>query len=532
MAGRNGTPSYELLLIPEPLSPSARIQSFNFNGGEEIVVPVDYEEFTSITLVARDSSGDASVLRPFTVGEGSSNSCLPLPWNQPVFQFYLSTSAPTAGIPVRIWWDAQNTFGDPSFFGFIPAPADDALPDLFDLFQGHSRAGVYFDLLMRNITDIPGQGRGYDWIPSTEPDSDVVLVGSDSRGVAAGMVLKTHVQSGAHICVFPMNGQYQLIQRIILYIVLLVAMLMRNQSAVLTVIIGVAMTCVSTTAFHAMGLTRSGTFDLDVLGVFQILGATCCSVTALVVSLRENANMQSLNLPDGAAPHLSRRPTIFFLVTGGTFDRAAPGLGKMKSPKQRAILALFSLWALTTFIGLVCAVDILQLFPAHGYVPACSPSNITVTTTTLTLPVDPVLCATYCATVSSLFRTPGVAIMRPAADIAHIRKYALAMSAVGIPLYVLMFCWVLAVLFRGVNTRYVNGVSRAMLGLGMLACLAAVVSGEILLNGKWLPAGEAPRAVGQWAPIVSVVLAILWKCLLKGLCYLFGRSSAQGFADL
>ncbi|KAJ7652538.1 hypothetical protein B0H14DRAFT_3078739 [Mycena olivaceomarginata] len=194
-----------------------------------------------------------------------------------------------------------------------------------------------------------------------------------------------------------MNGQYQLIQRIMLYIVLLVAMLMRNQSAVLTVIIGVAMTCVTTTAFHAMGLTRSGTFDLDVLGVFQILGVTCYSCPP-----------SFLNFSDGAAPHLSR------------------------------------LW--------------------------------------------------------------------------------LAMSAVGIPLYVLMFCWVLAVLFRGVNARYVNGVSRAMLAS---ACSRV----RFLSTGNGFLPGRH-RAQWEWAPIVSVVLAIIWKCLLKGLCYLFGRSSAQGFAEL
>jgi hypothetical protein len=166
---------------------------------------------------------------------------------QPTFQFHLSAPVPTVGIPSRIWWDPNETSGFvlsgsiyavplmtllisvPKFFGFIPAPSD-YIPSSF--YSKTPSYGTYFDLETGIISDIAGQGRGYGWIPSIAPDSDVIVVGSDSRGLIAGTLLKTHVESGTQLCVFPMSGQYELLQRILFYVLLFFAIIFTHSSFV------------------------------------------------------------------------------------------------------------------------------------------------------------------------------------------------------------------------------------------------------------------------------------------------------------
>ncbi|KAJ6591473.1 hypothetical protein DFH09DRAFT_1273409, partial [Mycena vulgaris] len=258
ISGTDGSPPYHLKLIPDEISPTSRINTYNFSG-DHITFPLKYTGSTTLTAVAHDSAGSASVSSPFVVGGGDDDSCLPSATEQALFQLYLSTDDPTVGIPSRIWWDTNHTSGLPKFFGFIPAPN----LGLLDLDPRAPPHGTYFDIPTQNVSDLAGQGRGFDWIPSIAPDSDVVIIGSDSRGPGAGNLLKTHVQSGAQICVFPMSGTYQRAQRIVYDVILAFAMALRHKSFLVGLVIGGAIILACTSAIHAFGLA-STTLDLDV----------------------------------------------------------------------------------------------------------------------------------------------------------------------------------------------------------------------------------------------------------------------------
>ncbi|KAF7368586.1 hypothetical protein MVEN_00182300 [Mycena venus] len=146
MAGTDDTAPYKLLLVPDSLSPAARIHSCNFSEGEDIVV---YEEFTSITFIRAKGQVTAACLCP-----GINPFSNPTPQRLLLPRAFQSAYG---GIPIA----GSVTL---HFLGFIPAPPDDALHGLFNFPQGSSQPEVYFDLPLSNITDISGQGRGYDWI--------------------------------------------------------------------------------------------------------------------------------------------------------------------------------------------------------------------------------------------------------------------------------------------------------------------------------------------------------------------------------
>ncbi|KAJ7698585.1 hypothetical protein B0H17DRAFT_1050117 [Mycena rosella] len=137
------------------------------------------------------------------------------------------------------------------------------------------------------------------------------------------------------------------------------------------------------------------------------------------------------------------------------------------------------------------------------------------------MPVDLAHCTAYCSNATSLLRGVNMGIVRPAQDLAHIRDYAFVMGAVGLLISGCTACWVLSLVFRRIEPHYMDLLSKGILVFGFTACLAAVGGGEFLLNGKWLPTGEPPRAVGQWAPLVSVALAVLWDYLSVKLSLLF-----------
>ncbi|KAJ7269856.1 hypothetical protein C8J57DRAFT_1323734 [Mycena rebaudengoi] len=514
--GTDGIPPYKLILVPGTISPTSRINAYSTNDSRRITLSLPYEKSTTITAIARDSAGAASVSKPFIVRGGPSKDCLSPPMEQPTFQFHLSAPVPTVGIPSRIWWDPNETSGVPKFFGFIPAPSD-YIPSSF--YSKTPSYGTYFDLETGIISDIAGQGRGYGWIPSIAPDSDVIVVGSDSRGLIAGTLLKTHVESGTQLCVFPMSGQYELLQRILFYVLLFFAIIFTHSSFVVSLIVAGVLAFVFLDAINAILITPSSTFDYDAVGAYQILLVTSSFCAPFVVSMRENF-YKYRGKPEEKRSPISRR----FPEAASSSSRKSRLPGELNSrtihgPGARRTLALLFCSGMISAVGLVCALATIRSFPHKDFSPACSPTNITGASreTPLTVPVNLSRCITYCSTVAETYRAPGTALVRPAKDIAYIRDYVLSASTVYLLLSVPISCWCLALFFRARDPRSARVVSRLSFAFGLVGFFVTIAAGETLLNGPWVPPADPPRSIVQWVPLVAAGAAIVYECVWLGL---------------
>ncbi|KAJ7269857.1 hypothetical protein C8J57DRAFT_1716861 [Mycena rebaudengoi] len=513
----DGIPPYELILIPgknDKISPISH--TYFTNDSNRITLPLPYKRDTTITTIARDSAGAASVAKPFVVYGGPNTDCLSPVAERPTFQFHLSTQLPTVGIPVRIEWNANETFGVPKFFGFIPAPVDS-----FGSYLETPTYGTYFDLELENLSDILGQRPGYEWIPSIAPDSDVVLIGSDSRGLPAGGALNTHVESGNQICLVPLSGQYELLQRIMLYVILFFVMVFRHSSFVVSLTLFGVLTLVVVAAIDAIGTTTSSSaFDLDALGAAHTLLLSAFSGMAFVVSLREHLykrwgeREEAPSSISGRSPEAARTPPSPSSGIPGEPPVGQSDSQTIRAPGTRRILAIFFLLGVLLFASLLCTVATFEPLPGKAYSPACSPYNITTALgAVVTKPVNLTQCTAYCSNATGPFRNAGASLASPAKAITAIRSYVLITSAVCLLFIALISSWILALVFRTKDSHYGGVVSYFILILGLIGFFAIIATGETLFKAQWIPAGEPPRSVGQWAPLVITGAILAYECL-------------------
>lgn len=84
-------------------------------------------------------------------------------------------------------------------------------------------------------------------------------------------------------CVYPISGQYALLQRVLYYSLLLFSIVSRKTPWLVAGALGAAMTYAGSAAVHATilaGISRDSLLDLDCLGIFAIV-----SVGSLVVTV-------------------------------------------------------------------------------------------------------------------------------------------------------------------------------------------------------------------------------------------------------
>ncbi|KAJ7174184.1 hypothetical protein C8R43DRAFT_1119550 [Mycena crocata] len=271
------------------------------------------------------------------------------------------------GVPNRIWWDAGKTAGNVTFRVTTLGAGRHTAWD--------TRTSV---ISIPDITEVEGQGVGFDWHPSIEPWASFVITLGDDRGIGSGGSLRGTAASPAFLCAYQMSGTYPVLQRLLLYILFLLGTIgLFTASGWLTgPFLGGAMAYAGSAAIHSIIILASsnkssqkGTIDLDAIPIFQIL-SVCLYL---------------------CAP----------LLLGSYTLRKHTG-------ETSATVVVVSVWAVLIIVGFFCSL----LVEGPAAIAPCAPYNATLPDGTYrTVPTDAGLCAEMCAIKSSLIREVGEAEM-------------------------------------------------------------------------------------------------------------------------
>jgi hypothetical protein len=316
-------------------------------------------------------------------------------------------------------------------------------------------------------------------------------------------------------CVYPISGQYALLQRVLYYGLLLFSIVSRKTPWLVAGALGAAMTYAGSAAVHATilaGISRNSLLDLDCLGIFAIV-----SVGSLVV-------------------------TVFF--HGSELLRESPAR------------PVFQYWGLLMVVGTICAVvAMLRDYPSEDICTSIpSDANSTaepiLLTSTAQLGLMPFNCTYACFNTRQAFRDPSDIRVLLTGTVSSQRFRLLAASiclSIFLGAVVSLYRLLLTpryytkeeleqklrsankTLAKGNllpkqrrNARQVRSMARKKLARGQkrtrpglmtdllsITCVVVIVLNEVFIHiGKEIPASEPPYAVGQWGPWAAVIMAL------------------------
>jgi hypothetical protein len=88
------------------------------------------------------------------------------------------------------------------------------------------------------------------------------------------------------ICVYPLSGQYSLLNRLLYYALIIVAVFGHSHLWLVTGPLAYVMTYSSTAAVHAVimaGVSKNGLFDIDALGAWAVISVGCLAVLPMFI---------------------------------------------------------------------------------------------------------------------------------------------------------------------------------------------------------------------------------------------------------
>ncbi|PCH35288.1 hypothetical protein WOLCODRAFT_27769 [Wolfiporia cocos MD-104 SS10] len=171
-----GKPPYSVLVIPFGASPLPgnkevrRIFQVNFTGTStsfQLKYPTDSQFVAVVSDSTGFGTGGTSVAG--SVLNSSDSSCYD-PTDEVAPEFYFSVYPNNQLVEcdtTRIWWNSTEVEGTPTFRGVIPG-------------------GQSFSIPQGSLTNVTGEGLGFDWTPSVRIGTTVILVAGDDRGVGTG----------------------------------------------------------------------------------------------------------------------------------------------------------------------------------------------------------------------------------------------------------------------------------------------------------------------------------------------------------
>ncbi|KAL2848198.1 hypothetical protein BJX68DRAFT_267645 [Aspergillus pseudodeflectus] len=323
-------------------------------------------------------------------------------------------------------------------------------------------------------------------------------------------------------CIYPISGQYALLQRILYYALLAFSVVSQGSPWLVAGALGTAMTFAASAALHATilaGTSDNSLLDLDCLGTFALV-----SVGSLAA-------------------------TVFFDYS--TLLRESPAR------------PVFRYWAVIMIVGTICSVITLwREYPSEE--PCYSDQTLNGTeidpvllTSPAQLGLVPFNCTYACFDKRQAFRAPSDILVVPAGTVSQARSRLLLTST-----FVALFFGTLVSAYRLINLhRYYTGFelnsavqsSRGRQGDGfafgkygraqqhtetilrqalhtgqkryragwvthLLAVLSVVVLilNEVFINaGTDIPSAEESYAVGQWGPWVAVIMALAGSAIVE-----------------
>jgi hypothetical protein len=174
----SGQPPYSILLIPTGPTPLPNntevrtIQNINFTGSSTTLsFKLTYPENSSFVAVLSDSSGFGSggASASVTVLPSSDSSCYNA--SQPAQVAWDFSIDPSNGLTqcesVRLWWEPPFVNGTVNFYGTIPG-------------------GTSFVIPQGSLSSNNNTGTGFNWTVDITGGTNVLLIGSDDRGIGSG----------------------------------------------------------------------------------------------------------------------------------------------------------------------------------------------------------------------------------------------------------------------------------------------------------------------------------------------------------
>ncbi|PKX88955.1 uncharacterized protein P174DRAFT_379444 [Aspergillus novofumigatus IBT 16806] len=292
-------------------------------------------------------------------------------------------------------------------------------------------------------------------------------------------------------CVYPISGQYALLQRVLYYGLLLFSIVSRKTPWLVAGALGAAMTYAASAAVHATilaGISRDSLLDLDCLGIFAIV-----SVGSLVV-------------------------TVFF--HGSELLRESPAR------------PVFQYWGLLMVVGTVCAVvAMLRDYPGEERctsIPSDGADTTEPILLTSTAQLDLLLfnCTYACFRTRQVFRDPSDIRVVPAGTVS-IQRFRLLAASICLSIFLGAVVSLYRLLRRYAKQRQsmaqkklAGGQKRGRPGLmtGLLssACAVVIVLNEVFIHlHNDIPTSEPPYAVGQWGPWVAVIMALAGSAIVE-----------------
>ncbi|KAJ7100257.1 hypothetical protein B0H15DRAFT_944595 [Mycena belliarum] len=169
---QGGSPPYAVLVVPIGISPlpnniEARKIQDETSQSAAINFQLKFPANSQFVVVLSDSTGFASggTSVGVLVGPSSDSSCFDASQNvAPQFPFNVFPQGLIAQcVPTRIWWNPSQVQGQPKFQGVIPG-------------------GQSFQIPQGALSDVSGQGTGFNWTPPLRGMTTLLLVGGDNRG--------------------------------------------------------------------------------------------------------------------------------------------------------------------------------------------------------------------------------------------------------------------------------------------------------------------------------------------------------------
>ncbi|KAJ7058782.1 hypothetical protein C8F01DRAFT_1255195 [Mycena amicta] len=420
-------------------------------------------------------------------------------YTQP-FNFSTGSTDFVIGVPNRIWWDLGAAIGNVTFHVTTlgEQPQIDLPSTLGESEQPPSHYGTWDmrSTLWRisNITEVHGQGIGFDWYPSISPGASFVLTLGDDRGLSSGGSLWGTTTSPTFLCAYQMSGSYHVMQRLLLYFLFFFGILgLFTASNWMTgPFLGAAMAYAGATAIHAVVIlvascqaSQTGTIDLDGLPIFQILSV-------------------SLYL---SAP----------LLMGWSRLRTHTG-------NTSSSVIVVCIWAMLIIVGFMCSLG-----TSSTVIEPCAPHNTTLSDGSIRT-LSPIIteCAALCTRKSSILRDLGEAQML-SSSITAFHIFGLLWSAgilVGCVCATGIVVMTVNAIFRPTHGDIFTGfsalehrpptrddafimfVTLLLLVAAPMALLLQLIIGEWQLERtKGVLPSEKPYAIGQWGQWVIVGLA-------------------------
>ncbi|KIJ58893.1 hypothetical protein HYDPIDRAFT_33732 [Hydnomerulius pinastri MD-312] len=186
----SGKPPYSVLIIPygpTPLPNNIEARTIvyqQFSGDSSSVsFQLKYPANSQFVAVVSDSTGfgTGGTSVAASVMGSSDSSCFNATQNvAPDFPFNINPPNQVVQCsPSRLWWNANQVQGTPNFQGVIPG-------------------GQSFSIPVGSLSQMGGQGMGFNWTPTVRAGSTLLIVAGDDRGLGTGGSEPYNVASGLY----------------------------------------------------------------------------------------------------------------------------------------------------------------------------------------------------------------------------------------------------------------------------------------------------------------------------------------------